>query len=305
MLDPQFTVTQTESKGNYAKFVIEPLPQGFGHTLGNSLRRVLYSSIPGASITSLTIAGANHQFSSLEGVSEDVVKLVLSLKQLRVSYTGEKPTKISLSAKGPGEVTAAQFELPGDVKIANPELIIAHLTDKSTKLDIEAVVESGLGYSPAEERKSTTVGVIPIDASFTPVVRVNYTVEATRVGRVTNFDKLVLEITTDGTIDAKLALETASKILVNYFSAVSNPQTSSSSVTTFSGVRVGGGASLAVEELDLPTRIANALQKAGMETVAQLQAVPKAELAKVKNLGTKSVKIIEVALRERGLELAQ
>ncbi len=303
MDNPQFSV-QTSTLGDHTvKFVFEPLPQGYGHTLGNSLRRVLYSSIKGAAITSLQVKGASHQFTTVEGVREDIVQLVLNLKQVRLSYTGDKPTTITLQAKGPGEVKAGRLETPGDVKVANPDLVIAHLADKNSKLELEATVESGFGYSPAEERKSTTLGLIPMDAVFSPVVRVNFSVEATRVGRVTNYDRLVLEVVTDGTVKAQDAVATAAQTLVNYFQAIVTPQdgTSPSVVTAPKST----GMSISIEELDLPTRIANALQKAGFETVADLLAVPWSELAKVKNLGVKSVKIIEIALKERGISLPQ
>jgi DNA-directed RNA polymerase subunit alpha len=305
MNTPNFTIQTEQATDKFAKFVFEPLPQGFGHTLGNSLRRVLYTSIPGAAITQITVNGVTHQFTSIEGVKEDVVQLVLALKQVRLSYFNEKPTQITLTSKGEGVVTAADFELPGDVKIANPELVIAHLSDKSAKLEIVATVESGMGYSSAEERKSTTVGAIPVDAMFSPVIRVNFSVEATRVGRVTNFDKLLMDVTTDGTVLPQNALTTAAQILVGYFTQVVNPGDSTASTTVASSsTKSSVGGNVAVEELDLPTRIANALQKAGFETVADLLAVPRAELAKVKNLGAKSVKIIETALQERGFNLA-
>jgi DNA-directed RNA polymerase subunit alpha len=304
MNSPQFSVHLEQSRENYGKFVMEPLPEGFGHTLGNALRRVLYSSIPGAAITSVSVNGVNHQFATLDGVKEDVVQLVLALKQIHLSYSGDQPVRISLSAKGQGEVKASQFELPSDVKIANPELVIAHLAEKSSKLEMEATVESGLGYSPAEDHKSSVLGVIPIDAAFTPVLRVNYSVEATRVGRMTNFDKLIIEIITDGTVTCQSALQLATTTLINYFSAILNPNPQpANSETSVSQTTSGSG--LSIEELDLPTRISNALQKAGIESVNDLLSHPALELAKVKNLGTKSVKIIEVALKERGLELAQ
>jgi DNA-directed RNA polymerase subunit alpha len=213
-----------------------------------------------------------------------------------------------LSAKGPGPVTASKFELPSDVKIANPDLVIANLADKNAKLEIEATVESGFGYSPAEDRKSTAIGVIPLDAVFTPVSRVNYTVEATRVGRLTNYDRLVLDVTTDGTVAPKDALTAAAQVLVDYFSAVVNPDQdtlSDSSLSTPSSSSSTGqpGSAISIEELDLPTRIGNALQKAGFEAVADLLAVPRGELAKIKNLGIKSVKIVELALNQRGYQL--
>lgn len=300
---PQFTIQTEGSANNHGRFILEPLPQGFGNTLGNSLRRVLYSSIPGAAVTQVSLSEANHQFTTIEGVQEDVVQIVLNLKQIRVRYQGSEPVQITLSAKGPGVVKAGDFVTPSSVTIANPELVLAHLSDKTAKLDVTATVISGLGYSPAEEREISTVGVIPVDATFTPVTRVNFTVEATRVGRVTNFDKLILDITTDGTISPAEALKIASQTLVDYFSSIVNPQSSSTGASN-SGLGSSSQPSLSIEELDLPTRISNALQKAGFETVSQLVSTPYSELSKVKNLGGKSVKIIELALKDRGFELA-
>ncbi len=294
---PQFTLIQ-----NGHKFVFEPLPQGYGHTLGNALRRVLYTSIHGAAITSVKFGGVRHQFTTIEGVREDVVQLILNLKQVRLSYAGTEPMQITLDIKGPREVKAGNFKLPATASIANPDFVLAHLADKNTKLEIEATVESGLGYSPAEERQTATVGVIPVDATFSPVTLVNYSVEATRVGRVTNFDRLILEITTDGTVSPESALKTAAQTLVNFFQNIVNPQSAQSAQLAQSASTPGS--TVSVEELDLPTRIANALQKAGFETISSLISTPKSELAKVKNLGAKSVKIIELALRERGFEFA-
>jgi DNA-directed RNA polymerase subunit alpha len=305
MQKSQFTIKTENLSSSFGRFVIEPLPQGYGDTLGNALRRVLYTSIPGAAITSVIIDGARHQFSTLEGVGEDVVQIILAIKQVHVSYSGEAPVQITLSAKGPGVVTAKDFETGPEVVIANPELVIANLSDKSSKLEIEATVESGFGYSPAEDRKSTTVGVIPTDANFSPVTRVNYLVEATRVGRVTNFDKLVLDVTTDGTMDPQDAVKAAAQTLVDYFQGIVNPSDVPTASAANSGSKSAAGSSISVEELDLPTRITNALQRAGFANIADLLAVPAAELAKVKNLGGKSVKVIEEALKERGFELAQ
>ena len=298
MTAPQFTVSHTKNQ-----FILEPLPQGYGHTLGNALRRTLYTSIPGAAITSVKIAQARHQFTTIEGVREDMVQLVLNLKQVRVSYQGTEPATLTLQAKGSGEVKASDFKCPSGVSLANPELVIAHLSDKSVKLDIEATVETGMGYSPAEERQSATVGVIPVDATFSPVSLVNYSVEATRVGRLTNYDRLILDITTDSTVTPESALKTASQTLVDFFQGIITPQSaqSASSAQSAKSASLPGG-NISVEELDLPTRIANALVKAGFDTVGSLIATPKAELAKVKNLGAKSVKIIDLALKERGFE---
>lgn len=303
-MKPQFTIQTLNETKTSARFVFEPLPQGYGHSLGTSLRRVLYSSISGAALTSIQIANVSHQFSTLPGIMEDMVHLVLNLKQIKVKSNNEKPVKITLSAKGEGEVTASDFECPSGVEIVNKDFVIAHLTEKNAKLEVEATVEMGYGYSPAEDRKSSTVGVIPVDATFSPVVRVNVAVEATRVGRMTNFDKLILDITTDGTIAPSKALTDASQVLVEYFMAVVKPQVSgtTSSAAASKTPSISGGA-LSIEELDLPTRIANALQKAGFETVSDLFATSRDELAKVKNVGSKSVKLIESSLAQRGLSL--
>jgi DNA-directed RNA polymerase subunit alpha len=304
MEQPEFTVIAESLDQTVGRFVIEPLPQGYGQTLGNSLRRVLYTSIQGAAITSVKFSGVRHQFTTIDGVREDVVQMVLALKQVRVGYKGDKPTTIRLSVKGVAEVTAGDFETPADVTISNADLVIAHLTDKTSHLELEATVETGFGYSPAEERSTTTVGVIPTDAIFSPVTRVNYSVEATRVGRVTNFDKLMLEVLTDGTVNPQDALTSASANLVGYFSAIVNPHSASIAGLSAANAAKQPGSSVSVEELDLPTRISNALQKAGFESVASLLGTPRTELAKVKNLGGKSVKIIELALKERGFEMA-
>lgn len=299
----QFTV-QTESLGaDSTRFIFEPLPQGFGHTLGNSLRRVLYTSIQGAAITSVSISGVTHQFTTIPGVKEDMVGIILALKQVRLRYSKDTPARITLSAKGHTEVTAGDFSLPSDITLANPDLVIAHLTDKSARLEIEATVETGLGFSPVEERQRSTVGLIPLDATFTPVSMVNFSVEATRVGRVTNFDKLILDITTDGTISPQSALNSAGQTLVDYFSSIVNPQSLSSAPAGSVPSSSGQGVSLSIEEVDLPTRIANALQKAGIETVSQLLATPHSDLAKIKNLGSKSVKVIQLALKDKGYDL--
>jgi len=301
-----FTINLNNQTGNSATFVIEPLPQGYGDTLGNALRRVLYSSIPGAAITSVRFANASHQFTSIPGIMEDVIQIILNLKLVRLSYTGDKPVTINLSSKGESEAKASDFELPAGVTIANPDLVIAHLTDKSARLEIEATVETGLGYSPAEDHKTTTIGTIVVDATFTPVLRVNYLIEATRVGRITNFDKLSLSVTTNGTITPQEALTKASQTLVEYFSAIINPSDTARAINPSSSLPKSnpfGG--ISVEELDLPTRIANALQKAGLSTVSDILNKPKDELSKIKNLGGKSVQIVEEALESRGYSLTK
>lgn len=294
-----FHIKQEETKDGYGRFSIEPLAQGYGQTLGSSLRRVLLSSLPGAAVTQVTISGLKHQFGTVKGVQEDGVDLLLNLKKLRVAYSGDKPIKLELLAKGPGEVTATQIKVPAGVKIANPDLVIAHLATSQTKLDIDMQVETGSGYSPAEDRKTNKVGLIPLDADFSPVKRVNYKVEDTRVGRLTNYDKLTMEIWTDGTINSEDSLKKAAEIMIVYFKQIVSPSTATAPVPTQSAV--SSQISLTIEELGLPTRIANALSKNGYENVSDLLSADKAELARVRNMGEKSIKVIEAALREKGI----
>lgn len=283
-------------------FVISPLENGYGHTLGNSLRRVLLSSLSGAAITSAKISGVKHQFSTLKGVKEDIVEFLLNLKKVRFSYTSDKPEKATLSVKGPGEVKAKDIKLPAGLKVSNPELVLANL-NKDAKLDAEFEIQIGSGYLPADEREEEAkIGVIPLDAAFSPVVRVNYKIEETRVGRVTNYDRLVLEIWTDGSIDAKDALLESAKILVSYFGQLVSPKEVKVEEKVEKRDDLGPVGKLSVEEVGLPTRVANALVKAGVETVEDLVNAKKEDLIKVRNLGEKSLKIIAVALAEKGVE---
>ncbi len=302
MLDTLFETKVEIDKKDYAKFIITPLEKGYGNTLGNALRRVLLSSLSGAAITSVRIGGVRHQFSTLKGLKEDVVELLLNLKKVHMSYSGSKPAKGSLSVKGPCNVTAGDLEVDPTVKISNPDLHLATL-NKDAKLDVKFEIENGTGYSLADERKTGEIGMIPLDASFSPVIRVNYKVEETRVGRQTNFDKLVIEVWTDGTMLAKDVLIEASKILITYFNQIVNPKKIIREESTVD-VGLGQTGKLSVEEINLPTRVANALVKAGYETVEDLFNAKRDELVKVRNLGEKSVKIIEAALGEKGLKFS-
>lgn len=210
-----------EKIDNKATFVIEPLTSGYGVTIGNSLRRVLLSSLEGAAIRQVKIEGATHQFTTLPDVKEDVVEIILNLKTLRFRFNSEEPVTLKLSAKGPKEITAADFEVKSDCEVVNKEIKIATLA-KGGKLDLEIVVSKGSGYEPVEKRKEEKlpIGTIPIDSIFTPVKKVHYEIEKTRVGAETDYDKLTLEVTTDGSIDPEVALGKASKILVEHFSLV-------------------------------------------------------------------------------------
>lgn len=301
MQEPTFQIKETKKEKNYKKFEITPLEQGYGNTLGNSLRRVLLSSLEGAAVTSVKISGVRHQFSTLKGMKEDIVEFLLNLKKVRFIYSGEKPAKASLSVKGPKEVKASDIEKDASVEIANPDQILASLT-KDAKLDVKMEIESGTGYLPAEERVTGEIGLIPLDASFSPIIKVNYKVEETRVGRYTNFDKLIMEIWTDGTVDAKDALVKASEVLVKYYNQIVTPKKVEKEEKQ-KDEGLGPVGNLSVEEIGLPTRVANALIKSGYETVEDLVKANKPDLVKVRNLGDKSVKIIEAALGEKGLEI--
>ena len=300
MLKPQFKVKTEKQTSDYGKFVLEPLEQGYGDTLGVALRRVLLSSLKGAAITELRIEGVQHQFSNLEGLKEDIIELILNIKQLRIKYKEEKEIMLKLSAKGPGKVKAADIKTPANVEIINGDLELANLADKKAKLDIEMKLGTGFGFSSAEERKADDIQIIPIDAVFSPIRRFNYKVETTRVGRKTDFNKLILEIWTDGTIEPKQALEEGAENLVDYFKQIYEP--------VFKKVekkikppKNQGFLSLTVEELDLPTRIINALVKGGYKTVKDLTEVKKAKIVSVKNLGGKSILIVEDKLKEKGV----
>lgn len=303
MIGSNFKVTPEVEEKTYGKYIIEPLDQGFGLTLGNALRRTLLSNLKGAAITSIKIEGVKHQFSTLSGLKEDIVELILNLKKIRLSSQNDEPVKIRLSLKGPYDVTAKDFETPPEVEIINKDLYLATLADKKASLEIEATVEKGFGYLQAEDLKVDTLGVIAIDSLFSPVERINYKVESTRVGRMTNLDKLVIEIWTDGTILPLDALKEASKILTTYFEQIHNPKPieeikePSILLTSFDDNVL----KLTVEELDLPTRIANCLKNSGIETVKDLTEKSKMDLSKIKNLGSKSINIIEEKLKEKSL----
>lgn len=304
MLDSRFQIKKVKMTENYGQFIIEPLEQGYGHTLGNSLRRVLLTSLPGVAITQIKIGGVKHKFSTLEGLREDIIELVLNIKQIRVKYEGKKPIKLLLEKNGPAQVKAGDIKVPAGAEIINKDLLLANLADKKSKLKVEMIAESGLGYLSAEERKSDKLGVIPIDASFSPIRRVNYKIEATRVGRRTDLDRLILEIYTDGTINPRIALKESAKILITFFNQVVEPKKAPVEKQKESSV-MSENMKLTVEELELPTRIINALRKAGYDAVGDLSVTTVADLSKVKNLGEKSIKIVQAALAKKEVSLSE
>ncbi len=306
MIDPNFQIKVEVDKPGFGMFSIEPLVQGYGQTLGNSLRRVLLSSLPGAAIVSCKIEGVKHQFSALPGMKEDVVEFLMNLKKVRLTIENDsEPVTMTISKKGPGEVTAADIEVPAGVTIVNPDLVLANLSDKKASLDATMTAEKGMGYMSADERHFDEVGVMSVDALFSPIIRVNYRVEATRVGRMTNLDRLVTEIWTDGTVSALEALKAAAKILVSYFTQVVEPKEAG----TGESVAVTPSVSdevlkMRIEELDIPTRIVNALANGGIETIGQLLGMKRVDLMKIKNLGGKSLGVVEEKLREKGVAIS-
>lgn len=304
MIEPTFKVKAEVEKPGYGLFLIEPLEQGYGQTLGNSLRRVLLTSLPGAAITSVKIAGVQHQFSTLAGLKEDVVELLLNLKKVRLSIEGNEPVTLILSKKGPGEVTAKDIETPAGVSIANPDLVLATLADRKASLDMEMTAEIGFGYVSSEEKHIDEIGRIPMSALFSPIMRVNYRVEATRVGRMTNLDRLVIEIWTDATMDPAEALKQASSILVSYFMQIYEPKVEVGQENVAVSATISDEIlKMRIEELDIPTRIVNALANGGIETIGQLLGSPRGDLMKIKNLGVKSLAVVEEKLREKGVAL--
>lgn len=304
MINPTFKVITEDQNESYARFVFEPLEPGFGNTLGVALRRVLLTGIEGASVTSVKINGVKHMFSTLPGLKEDIIELILNVKMLRVKMAeGKNEGKLTLEVTGPGQITAADIEETDGIEVINKDHYLGSLADKKSKIEMEMTVEKGLGYSLAEERKISTIGVIPIDAIFSPVTKVNYKVEQTRVGRQTNYDKLVLDVWTDGTVSPALILEQASKILVSYFMRVYEQDEDVVVEQVLVSPKLSDEAArMTVDELDLPTRIYNSLRNAGIETVGQLLTTPKKDLMNYRNLGAKSLSVISESLKEKGIE---
>jgi DNA-directed RNA polymerase subunit alpha len=297
-----FKTTALAETKEYGRFELTPLDPGYGLTLGNALRRVLLSSLPGAAVTSVTIDGITHQFTTIAGMKEDVVELLLNLKQVRFKYTGTEPIQAKLQASG-GKVKASDIEVPANVTVVNKDLLLANLAAK-TKLNVKLEINSGYGYLAAQGRTPKHLGEILLDAAFSPVVRVNFHVESARIGRQADLDKLVLEIFTNGVIKPSEALDQSAKILIRYFDQIVNPVAAPEpKVQVMASTADNDLMRLSVEELDLPTRIANALKKGGYATVGDLASAPKADLAKVKNLGGKSLDIILKKLKAKGVEV--
>lgn len=296
----KFHINTLKSTDNFGKFELSPLIGGFGHTLGNSLRRILLITIPGAAITRIKVEGANHLFTTLPGVKEDLVEISLNLKKVKFTYKGEEPMKLELSKKGKGIVTAGDIIDNEICKVANPDQHIATLSDDKSSLSMEITVERGVGYTLAKEQKTDLMGEIILDAAFTPVVKTNYIVEPTRLGKKSNFDKLIMEIWTDGSIDPLDALKIAAKDMIKSLSQIVDPKEYEEEVVTLISNPVNSGSDISIEEIELPLRVTNALKKAGFATIDNLLKAGRLEVSKAKNVGEKSLKIIDSWLKEKG-----
>jgi DNA-directed RNA polymerase subunit alpha len=294
------------------RFTIEPLDRGFGYTFGNSLRRVLLSSLEGAAVTSVKFEGTAHEFTTLPGVKEDVTDIILQLKNMIVRLEGESPEiEVRLSKKGPGKVTASDIEAPADLEILNPDLQIATLSDKG-RLELTMTIGRGRGYVPGELNRGPehTIGVIPIDSIFSPVRRVSYDVEAARVGQRTDYDKLNLDVSTDGSIDPKEAIAQAAEILIRQLAIFTDIERIEGFGEAAQAEAVATEAPLAhgmenfpIEELELGVRSYNCLKRVGIETIGDLVVKSENELAAIPNFGKKSIEEVKETLATHGLNL--
>ena len=323
MLDFQVPrITSETVEENRGSFTIEPLDRGFGYTFGNSLRRVLLSSLAGAAVTSVRIEGVAHEFSTIKGVTEDVTDIVLNLKGIVCRmHSDATEVEAPLVVTGPGEITAKDIDLPAGVEILNPDVHVATL-DKKTKLELDLTIGRGRGYRPADENKSPDqpIGVIPIDSIFSPVRRVAYGVEQARVGQRTDYDKLTLDIETDGSIDPTSSLREAAEILISQLAIFTDPDRidelragPGGALTDGNGASAGGGGAgpgvsspmndILIEELELGVRSYNCLKRAGIQTVGDLFGKSEGELAAIPNFGKKSIDEVIETLGARGLNL--
>ncbi len=305
-------IVHEEINENRGVFVIEPLDRGFGYTFGNSLRRVLLSSLEGAAVTSVKLEGVAHEFTTLPGVREDVVDLISAMKSLVCRLHGESPeVEVRLNKRGAGAVTAADIEAPADLEILNPELVIANLSDKG-RLEMTMTIGRGRGYVPAELNRGPehTIGVIPVDSIFSPVRRVSYDVEAARVGQRTYYDKLTLDVLTDGSIDPREAIGEAAEILIRQLAIFTDiekiegfGEAAAAQAATQEAPLAHGMENFPIEELELGVRSYNCLKCVGIETIGDLTSKSENELAAIPNFGRKSIEEVRETLAAHGLTL--
>lgn len=307
MLKPNFITEKVQLSSSYGKFVISPLPAGFGHTLGNALRRVLLSSISGLAATYVKINNVIHPFSTIKGVRDSVLDIILNIKLLRFKAVGEGPFEMNLSVSGKKKILGGDFK-GGNIEVVNKNQYLTEIVDDKTKLEINLIVEKGFGYSPSEEKEKKGFGVLSLDSVFSPVTKVNYFVERTRVGRKTNFDKLTLELWTDQSISPKDALRQATTLLGEYFNyllsgkdekkVVQEPVTSQVDVSKEVDKKIY---QTIIDELDLPTRVVNALLREKIETVEDLVKAGRENIVNLKGVGKKSIELIQKELKKLGV----
>ena len=312
IIEPKVETAQLSENGRYGKFVAEPLDRGFGITLGNSLRRVLLSSLPGVAVISVKIDGIQHEFSTIEGVKEDVTEIILNIKGLNAKLYCEGPKTVRIDAEGDCVVTAGSIICDSEVEILDPDMHIATVSEGG-RLSMEITLQKGQGYVPAERNKATELekaplGTIAVDSIYTPVLKVNYTVENTRVEQITDYDKLTVEVWTDGTISAKEAVSLAAKILnrqLNHFVDLSDETFPTEILDKKEDNGSAKALEMTIEELDLSVRAFNCLKRAGVNTVGDLVNKSPEEMMKVRNLGKKSLEEVIAKLQSLGFDLSR
>ena len=305
---PRITCIDTPEDTSYGKYVVEPLERGYGMTLGNSLRRILLSSLPGYAATSIKIAGVQHEFTTVPGVKEDVTEIVLNIKRVIVKLHSQGVKTVYIDAVGPCEVRAGDIKADGEVEILNPELLLCTLGPDAS-LNMEITLSQGRGYVSSDRNKTaqTPIGVIPVDSIYSPVKKVNYTVEPCRVGDRTDYDKLTLEVWTNGTISAKDAVSLGAKIMADHltvFTGLSDTVSTSSTIVEKTSDRPDAKLSMTIDELDLSVRSFNCLKRANINTVADLINKTGEDMMKVRNMGKKSLDEVQKKLEMMGLSLA-
>ena len=312
IIEPKVETAQLSENGRYGKFIAEPLDRGFGITLGNSLRRVLLSSLPGVAVISVKIDGIQHEFSTIEGVKEDVTEIILNIKGLNAKLYCEGPKTVRIEAEGECEVTAGSIICDSEVEILDPDMHIATVGEGG-RLSMEITLQKGQGYVPAERNKANElekapIGTIAVDSIYTPVLKVNYFVENTRVEQITDYDKLTVEVWTDGTISAKEAISLAAKILnrqLNHFVDLSDQTFSTEILEKKEDTGAAKALEMTIEELDLSVRAFNCLKRAGVNTVGDLVNKSPEEMMKVRNLGKKSLEEVIAKLQSLGFDLSR
>ena len=306
-----YTLTVHKEDSNYGKYSIGPFPKGFGDTFGNALRRILLSSIEGAAVTSIKVSGVKHEYTTLPGVYDDILTIMLRLKELSLKCFSDEPQIITLSVKGKKKVTASDIELTSEVELANPELHITELTTPNAKLDIEITVTKGTGYKLGDESKRSEVGVIPLDSNFSPVKRVNLTISATRVGQETNFDQIDLEIFTNGAVSARESLNQS----VEIYSAITKrlldiirgevKEEVKVSEKVEEDKQVSESSDLDIEKLNLSVRLTNSLLKAGYKNLVELEGMTNDQITEIRGLGKKSVEELIETMNSYKLKIGE